>query len=605
MKFFYKSILPVLLLLQSAGLQAQTENEEYLDSLRNVIRTAVSDTVRFVAVDEMIFACGDADSALHYADMETELSRNMSLRYKRAANLRHVDYYYSIGNYEEALNISRQNLAMCDSAGDKKLAGDAYNSLGQVLIQLGDIVNADLCLHRALDYFYQVGDSMDIARSYYSLGAMYVDFSLLEHATECFSTGIDISKANNYLGQQIILEAGMLSMYAKMCEIGNYTDSVFNQAISIAQDIFALMDIYSYNDNNGPLKKEPVLIVSYSYLNQIYAYKASFCDSMEKSACLDSCLHYIGKMQQVIDESNYSWGQIQCDIDYANYNLCKGNTSEALRLLKKIDDSDDVGKDQYYETIYNLHIAYAVLCGDWKLAYDYKCKLGEWQNRDMKDKFLVQSTQSKMQSEFDNQIRQREQAENERALRSKYINMIFAISCALLFIIAVIVFVAYHRKRRQVRILCQQLEECAICQNRLSDKTQRDSNAKCDLEKGEKGLTFDMIERMLDKSKSYCKQDINRDEMARELGTNRQYLVDCIKEATGQSFSEYIYSKRLKESVTLIMNQMESSFVEISEMVGFSSYATFYRAFLKQYGVKPVDYKDYLSAKQHVSVATI
>lgn len=588
--------LTLLITLIPFGL-CQAESNTTLDSLRNIINTAPNDSIRFFAIDEMFFACRNTDSMLYYADMETELSKNMSLRFQRGARMRHVEYYWDIGKYEEALNIERQNIALCDSAGNKDYVASGYSSIGQTLVQLGDYTNADINFHRALDYYYQQNDSNGIATIFGELGLVYANFSLFDMAETYIKKAIEITKATHNYSFLIHLNSKLLYMSYRKCQSGDFSDSICNNMIDIAKQSIEIAK-RPHDIKQTPINKEVADVVSYSYLSKSYYYKALLTDGKQRKQMLDSCLTYINIFQQHIDLHNLAYAQIDVDLCKSLYYIEASNKSKAYSLLQKIESSNAEDLNEYRSELYNNFITFALKYKNWELAYNYKCKLTEWLDRDTKDKYLVQSTQNRMQTEFDNQIRIREQAEHERALRNRYINLIFIISVVLVLIIATIIFIAYRRERAKVLILCQRLEECANCQHKISQIQSDSNNINNDkLDDNNQELTFNKIEQIIDEQKLYCDQDINRDTLARQLGTNRQYLVDCIKDATGKSFIDYVYSKRLSESVNLIMTKVELSFIEISEIVGFSSYATFYRAFVKEYGIKPADYKNYISSK--------
>lgn len=85
----------------------------------------------------------------------------------------------------------------------------------------------------------------------------------------------------------------------------------------------------------------------------------------------------------------------------------------------------------------------------------------------------------------------------------------------------------------------------------------------------------------------FKKPNISREELALAIGTNRQYLIEAIKEKTGKTYNEYLYSYRLKYAFDLIVSDKERKISEIFLEAGFLSNATFYRTFKEHYGMTP------------------
>lgn len=100
------------------------------------------------------------------------------------------------------------------------------------------------------------------------------------------------------------------------------------------------------------------------------------------------------------------------------------------------------------------------------------------------------------------------------------------------------------------------------------------------------------LEKYLEESKVYIDSEIDREGVALKIGTNRQYLIEAIKQNTGKTFNEYIYSYRLKYAYDLILNCKEKTISEILEESGFSTRATFYKAFKDTYGLTPSELRN-------------
>lgn len=85
------------------------------------------------------------------------------------------------------------------------------------------------------------------------------------------------------------------------------------------------------------------------------------------------------------------------------------------------------------------------------------------------------------------------------------------------------------------------------------------------------------LERLMREERIFTQPDLKLDDLANMLGTNRTYLLRCMKEEMGMSFSEYInrhriaYARRLHEENPKLLKS------EVAQMVGYSSMSSFYR----------------------------
>ena len=106
-----------------------------------------------------------------------------------------------------------------------------------------------------------------------------------------------------------------------------------------------------------------------------------------------------------------------------------------------------------------------------------------------------------------------------------------------------------------------------------------------------------VLEERLDKlakeTDFYLQLDINMDEVALRLATNRTYLSRMINQKKGCSFSDYINELRLEKAYSLFSTpgyMRSHSIGDLAEGSGFASVATFRRAFVKKYDETPLFY---------------
>ena len=84
---------------------------------------------------------------------------------------------------------------------------------------------------------------------------------------------------------------------------------------------------------------------------------------------------------------------------------------------------------------------------------------------------------------------------------------------------------------------------------------------------------------------------LSLDSLARILGTNRTYLSRAVNEGLGRNFSGWINAIRSETVADRIDAGSAASFLDLALEAGFSSKATFNRAFRERYGMTPSAYR--------------
>ncbi len=98
------------------------------------------------------------------------------------------------------------------------------------------------------------------------------------------------------------------------------------------------------------------------------------------------------------------------------------------------------------------------------------------------------------------------------------------------------------------------------------------------------------IRSILDYCSQNFKQDISLSSLEEEIHLSKYYISHLFGDKLGVSFNEYINSLRVSEACRhLRLGDM--SITQISEMSGFGTLRTFNRAFQKQMGMSPSEYR--------------
>lgn len=237
-------------------------------------------------------------------------------------------------------------------------------------------------------------------------------------------------------------------------------------------------------------------------------------------------------------------------------------------VLHKSGDSGDA-----YELISDLY-----QLNDSITAINYSNQLAELQVLYKVDKMQLESERDKLKLK---QVR----------------TLLIAAVIVLIFLFLIIYTIwkngkALKEKNRQLYIKYSEIEK----NNERIKELQSQKIAS--LEDQEELDASDSLVRKLEKylleTQVYLNPELTREELALEMGTNRQYLIEAIKEKTGKTFNEYIYSFRLKYAYNQVVNDRAKSIADICYESGFASRGPFNRNFKEVYGMTPSELREIL-----------
>lgn len=111
----------------------------------------------------------------------------------------------------------------------------------------------------------------------------------------------------------------------------------------------------------------------------------------------------------------------------------------------------------------------------------------------------------------------------------------------------------------------------------------------------QRGILFkryaEEVNAWFEREKPYLNDDLRLTDLQRVFPISRSYLSQLFNKELGMSFSDYVNRFRVEESKRLMDAEPLASIQEIAERSGFHSISTFRRAFIKQTGMVPSEYK--------------
>ena len=99
------------------------------------------------------------------------------------------------------------------------------------------------------------------------------------------------------------------------------------------------------------------------------------------------------------------------------------------------------------------------------------------------------------------------------------------------------------------------------------------------------------IKQWMGEDQPYLNKSFQLTDVSKILPLNRSYLSRIFNEGFGKNFSEVVRSYRINYAKECIINQPQLQLHRIADACGFTSYATFIRAFQKETGMSPKQFK--------------
>lgn len=191
--------------------------------------------------------------------------------------------------------------------------------------------------------------------------------------------------------------------------------------------------------------------------------------------------------------------------------------------------------------------------------------------------------------------------ERERTRRTELRNRLYMVIAGIVVAFSSTLAVVFlYRSRKTLhrnRLLAERVERLAMSHDAIVELQQRQGLQQAADKEQE---LYERLEALMRAQHPYLDPKLNRESLARELGSNSTYLASAIKTfGGGMTVGNYITHWRVAFAVHLL----RSSSLRVSEIAsqsGFISRATMNRAFSECLGMSPSEYRETLQDQETV-----
>ena len=166
---------------------------------------------------------------------------------------------------------------------------------------------------------------------------------------------------------------------------------------------------------------------------------------------------------------------------------------------------------------------------------------------------------------------------------------------SLILVLALAAILLYTNKiQKKNRFMAQALDELASKTMLHKDPDSHVLSSPCSSEEkadDKSAALFVALDKRLDSEQLYLNPDLNRNDLCRLAGVDKNVLGNIIKRYSGAPNSQvYINRKRIQYAILLLRDHPEWTMLAVAESCGMKNTATFNRIFRQTYGITPSAY---------------
>jgi len=470
----------------------------------------------------------DYGAAVSYADKVIDNPVSTESDKAIAYNTKASAFTY-IGNNKTALELYFLALKIHENQNYEKGIGYTYNNIAAIYFNQKDYENAYIYFKKTEKILIQVKDFYQISSIKNNIGAIFLRTKQYDSAQIYFDKALEHAIALENTTEHARIESNLGLLFIEKKQLSHALPHL-NEAVKLYQKL---------GNKTG-------LSILYMVYGTYFSKTGNFKKAIEYAK--------LAFNEAVTSESKNEEAEALKDL--AEYAEKLGRISDAYNYLTKYQTlSDSLLNSELLQTTENMRMVY--------------------ETEKHENQIAILSANEKIK---DSEI-----------YRKKIIICVLSFAFVIIAIFGVILFIF----NRNIKQAYTKLVEKNIEELKINSEQKLEKKAPTEKELTEKELLIsENLEKILEEEKIYTNENLNLDDLAKLLNTNRAILSKIINQKYNCNFNSFINQYRVKEVCKLLtQNKHENLTIEgIAKSVGFANRATFNSSFKKFVGVTPSFY---------------
>lgn len=446
-----------------------------------------------------------------------------------------------LNKYDEGIVVCREAVDLARESGNKKDEADVLLTMARTYLGMKEVKSGFACFERAVGLLESAGDVREMA----TLSTIYGEYMTVLIAMDRTSEAIEMGRRRE-------------AVIKRMSELPGPPPGYIDQQYGF---LYAKMAVLLFKDG----KKQEADEVYRKY------QQLSFAQTITGKQFGIPYLLDAGRYREAVEQNDACVSAFANDTVSYGYLGLLGYYAQAYRGMKRYNIAD---------------------------AYMQRCFA-------LQDSIYTREKESKAQ-EYASIFRTKEkdlQLSEARAV-SKQRAILMAASCIVALVLIVLLVVIWknlNKTKQRNRIAVGQINELlaqreelrkAFAQAMPAARPNETENLQGQDEAGQPGYEeFMRMESVLVGEKLFLQSKFGRDELLRATGVSKNALVGLLRAYAGSSnLNDYLNKLRAEYAVKVMKENPHLTIDAIAEASGFNSRSTFYRIFVKIWGMTPTQY---------------
>jgi serine phosphatase RsbU (regulator of sigma subunit)/Tfp pilus assembly protein PilF len=200
------------------------------------LKTETNDSARIYLLNELAYMTRfEKDIGLGYANRILAMDSSAYGYGYGSAYIHLATIYRSKGKYKPAEQFARKAIGFAQRRNLKVIEAKGWGTLGNILVETGDVKNSSDCLEKAVSLFQQTHDTSGVMIASTNLGGFYYREDMYDKAVTYFRMALDYARKKNdpYILAQSYNNIGNVCLYVDELDSAY---SCFQRAYKIARD---------------------------------------------------------------------------------------------------------------------------------------------------------------------------------------------------------------------------------------------------------------------------------------------------------------------------------------------------------------------------------